>query len=69
MEVNQLMGGGGWRWRGLYGGSPFSCYKSNQEKHEEMAPFRGEMTHPRRITGAFHRGHPSAIKLEASKIA
>lgn len=40
--------------RGLYGGSPFRSYKSNQEIHEEMALFRGEMTHLRRIIGAFH---------------
>lgn len=56
--------------RGLYGGSPFRSYKSNQEIHEEMALFRGEMTHLRRIISAFHRVHPSsAIQIEASKIA
>lgn len=27
--------------RGLYGGSPFKSYKSNQEIHEETALFRG----------------------------
>lgn len=36
----------------------FRSYKSNQEKQEERAPVRGEMTRLRSITSALPMGSP-----------
>lgn len=49
-------------------GVPFRSYKSNQEKDGKRAPFRGDMTHLRRIISAFLSIRLSPLQSEKSKL-